>query len=116
MKIELKLNNDAIMLVAKEIEGFSKITTLDFASMTRENKSKASVCIEIADIFLKKKSQIQRTSNLFDSKKLHIIKLKYYQAENLLMLITSVLVMETNQFNLTVLAKVNNQLHQKLQD
>lgn len=115
MKIELKLNNEAIMLLASKIEGYAKLTVADFEKLKTDAKIIASVMIEIADLALKKRVSLERTTNLFEQSKKHNFKLKYYQADALRSCIAAYLITEDNDFNIAVLSKTYAQLDEKMQ-
>lgn len=117
MKIDLKTNSDTLIVIANKLEKFALLNTSDLKKLNNEQKVKATIMIDVSDIFLKKRQSVKRSQNLFDTKKIYSIKLKYFQADTLHACLVSELIIDnSNEYSTALLSKFNNILHQKLQD
>ncbi|MHC5309117.1 hypothetical protein ACYSNM_03400 [Myroides sp. LJL116] len=111
MDIKLKINNDTLWALSR---WFSNVNQLKVESGL--SKVWVTIGYELTDRFDNMFKKISRQSDLFNAKKNHSVKLKYYQAyafKELLLVIIPYVETE-NHLHFTLLNKVVNQLDQKL--
>lgn len=110
MNIELKLTPDQVFAVAKLLEQVYDTNPIDI-----NQKVMRSIAIEVADIYIKKQHSLYKKQTLFDAKKLHKITLKFHEAFALHSVLESLMYTVQDIYCRTILHKLINTLHQKIQ-
>lgn len=109
MKIELKMNNDTLMAIAKMLQGVYTMPV----SMDRREKVYRSISYDLADKFDAKYRTKIKKSDLFDQKKLTKFSLKFHEAFALQQILMDLIQEVDNDLNRTLAQKVINALDQK---
>ena len=111
MKIELKLNNDALIACNSLIKGvYDSATYPD----TEAGKLIKSICFDVADKLDSKCKSLVKKATLFETKKKYTITLKYHEAWGLNLALCQLIEPETNEYKKVIIAKIINELNQKL--
>jgi len=108
MKIELKLNTDAIIVLSQKLAGV-------YIANPNTTPEKVMKCV-LMDVFDKvsaKAKDLQRKQSLFDSRKKVTLSLKFHQAYYLYEFIKDIEMFETD-FQAAQIQKIFNLLDQKL--
>lgn len=108
MKIELKLNSDAIIALSQKLSGVYIAYPL-----TTSEKVMKCVLMDVFDRVSTKAKGLQRKQSLFDSKKKVTLSLKFHQAYYLYEFIKGIEMFDTD-FQATQIQKIINLLDQKL--
>lgn len=76
MKIKVKFSVDQIVAISKLL---NKLYDLNFNALTIEEKIEISIGAELADSFEKKRRNLQKKNDLFNSNKKVDVTLKYHE-------------------------------------
>ncbi len=108
MKIELKINTDAILELSQRLSGVYMASP-----NTTPEKVMKCVLMDVVDKVSAKAKELQRKQSLFDSKKKVTISLKFHQAYFLNEFLNKEVLFE-NEFQKVQVQKITNILDQKL--
>ncbi len=111
MEIKLKISTDTLFALGR---WFTQVNYIRYSNGI--NRVWISIGLELSDRFDKKCKTIERQTSMFDSKKKHSLKLKYYEGwafKELLVVIVPFVKIE-NPLHYSLLSKVIDELDQKL--
>jgi len=109
MKIVLKLNPEAALIVSATIEA-----VYNSKALTRREKSTLSIALDVASKLDAKTIGIKAKRNLFDAKKKISITLKFHEADMLELLLIQQMQGIEEPYIRQEIQKAINQLNQKL--
>ena len=110
MKIEIKINSDTVLALNSLLHG---VYALDLGGTTLQ-KVHRSIAYDLSEKFNNKSKNIIKAANLFDTKKTHNFKLKFYEAWTLYHFIDDTIDTQNNEYRKTLLRKLKDNLNQKL--
>ncbi|AUS06459.1 hypothetical protein [Pseudotamlana carrageenivorans] len=110
MKIELKLNNDALMAVNKLLQRTYELPV----SVNKVENVYKSIGFDLADTFDKKVKTKIKKADLFDQKKLVKFTLKFHEVWALHRILIDLMPLCDNKFLANHVQNVINKLDQKL--
>jgi hypothetical protein len=110
MKIEIKINSDTVLALNSLLHG---VYGQELGGSTMQ-KVHRSIAYELSEKFNTKAKNIIKNANLFDTKKTHNFKLKFYEAWTLHAFLEDTLNTQANEYRKTLLRKLKDNLNQKL--
>lgn len=111
MKIELKLTADEINYLERQT---LMVQSVDAKQLPKDKKTAYTIMLDVSDKLMTKAKQLNRKTDLFDSKKKHKITLKWHEAEILEQYIDTFSVYQDDPYKANLARKVIIQLNQKL--
>lgn len=112
MEVKLKISTDTLFALGK---WFTQVNQIKRSRGL--GKVWLSIGLELSDRFEKKCRTLERQTTMFDSKKKHSIKLKYYEGWALFELLGIIIpfIQEHNPLHYSLLSKLRDEIHQKIE-
>jgi hypothetical protein len=111
MKIDLKLTADEINYLERTT---ITVQAIDPRQLPNDKKTAYTIMLDVSDKLMAKAKQINRKTDLFDTKKKHKITLKWHEAETLEQYIDAFSDYQDDPYKANLARKVIIQLNQKL--
>jgi hypothetical protein len=111
MKIELKLTSDEINYLEQTT---ITVQAIDYRQLSKDKLTAFTIMLDVSDKLMAKAKQLNRKTDLFDSKKKHKISLKYHEADTLEKYVDTIREYQDDPYKANLARKIITQLNQKL--